>query len=277
MRAFQTIRYPIVHSPVVKGLLGLPLILGFGLVTAASASGETPLTPQQGLVENLHEDVDSPEETPLTPHADGTAEAPKPDESADNLELFEEDNCVFERFSWRHVLPLVPLTPTSDAEASADSPSGPEVDDTEPVPAKEAKYRVQREKVYFGNPGRFATPAMLSAAKVYAKIPTYKKILDRRLTKDDPEYWPLMRRASAAFVRGLKSVCSNEGYDLVGEVGSIEPVKKPASIPDITRAVTAAVRRVSIVRRTAVSEEETEKANDATVLKELRNFPDFGD
>jgi hypothetical protein len=130
--------------------------------------------------------------------------------------------------------------------AARDAPSTPAGKAAVPAPAEEGqatpdgKYKVQRKKLYYGDEKKFSRPAVLEAAKVYEKIPAYRSILDRRLTPDDPEYWPLMRKASAAFVKALKSVCSRDGYDLVGELGSIEPSDGEAAVPDITLKVTEA-------------------------------------
>ena len=59
---------------------------------------------------------------------------------------------------------------------------------------------------------------MVDAAKVYRQIPAHQEILSRKLNRNDPDYWPLMRKASQGFVRALSKVCKAKGYDLVGEV-----------------------------------------------------------
>ena len=116
-----------------------------------------------------------------------------------------------------------------------------------------------------------AAATSAEAAKIYAKIPEYRVIADKRLTRDDPEYWPLMRRASAVFVRSLKRVCGKDGYDLIGETGAIKPKAPTAEkVPSITRDVIRAVQLEKIVRG-AVEDDEA----DAAALEELVNFPEL--
>lgn len=134
----------------------------------------------------------------------------------------------------------VPLQQVPRAIAAADDP-----------PAK-PRYEIKKERIYYGDCTRFATPAVLSARKVYESIPAYRSILERGLTKDDPEYWPLLRRAARIFLVALKRVCREEGFDLVGEIESIRPAEdgdqddendNGDSVPDITDQVIEAAAR----------------------------------
>ncbi len=111
---------------------------------------------------------------------------------------------------------------------------------SEVSPALSDKYKVQEEKIYYGDPKNFHNPAVLDAAKIYNEIPAYQKIVQKGLTKNDPEYWPLMQKASNVFVRSLKAVCKEKGVDLVGEVSSISCDHD--QVPDITEAVIEAVK-----------------------------------
>jgi len=122
------------------------------------------------------------------------------------------------------------------------------------VPAAESeaaaseRYKVQEEKIYYGDPKNFRNPAVLDAAKIYNEIPAYQKIIQKGLTRNDPEYWPLMQKASNVFVRALKAVCKEKGIDLVGEVSSI--TCESAAVPEITEAVIAAVRENKLAAET---------------------------
>ena len=93
-------------------------------------------------------------------------------------------------------------------------------------------YEIEEDQIYFGHPKNFEKPCVLQAKKVYDGIFPYQDIVQRGLTKDDPEYWPLMRKAAYAFVRALKSVCKVHEFDLVGEPGSI--AREGQSVPDVT-------------------------------------------
>ena len=89
---------------------------------------------------------------------------------------------------------------------------------------------------------------MVEAAKVYKQIPAHQELLDRKLTRDDPDYWPLMRKASQAFVRALRKVCKEKGHDLVGELRTI--TIDGAAPPDITLEVIKALDKKDLARAT---------------------------
>lgn len=95
------------------------------------------------------------------------------------------------------------------------------------------------KKIYFGKADNATKPATVKAKTVYAQIPEYKEILRRGLTKDDIEYWTLMRKASKKFKAAIKKAAGTEGKDLVAEAGAIEV--KGETIPDMTAAVIAAL------------------------------------
>lgn len=100
---------------------------------------------------------------------------------------------------------------------------------SEPEPQE---VKIDEEKIYFGDVRRFSKPATVDAQKVYNRIPAYRKIVEKGLSRDDPEYWPLMRKAASEFTRVIKAVSRAGGYDLVGEVGSI--TSDEDEIPDVT-------------------------------------------
>ena len=134
-----------------------------------------------------------------------------------------------------------------------------------------SEFKVKRDKIYFGDLKSFNNPAVLEASKIYNKIPAYRKIIQKGLKKDDPEYWPLMRKASTDFVRALKSICLKTGHDLIGEIGSISPVKRSSKVPVITDAVIGAVQDRKKGRVTF----EKNSLEDEELLEKLINFPEF--
>ncbi len=128
------------------------------------------------------------------------------------------------------VIPVAPEREFHDFLNTAPKPKTPK-------PAKKTKieYKVDREKIYWGQPESFKYPAVIEAEEVYKQIPAYKKIREEKLEKDDPEYWPLMRKAARSFVSALKKACKSTSHDLVGEIGSIKATG--TTIPDITKKV----------------------------------------
>jgi hypothetical protein len=110
-----------------------------------------------------------------------------------------------------------------------------EADLSMPAEATEERYRIEEDKIYFGNAKKFQKPCVIEAQKVYDGISSYQKIVEHGFTKDNPEYWPLMRKAAAAFVRALKEVCKTGEFDLVGEIGAIDC--REHEVPDVTKDV----------------------------------------
>jgi hypothetical protein len=104
-----------------------------------------------------------------------------------------------------------------------------------------AKTKIDTDKIYYGDARKYSRPAVVEADKVYRRIPAYQEILERKLTRNDPDYWPLVRKASQAFVKALRKVCKAKSYDLVGEVHSISI--EGQTIPDITADVIAALEK----------------------------------
>jgi hypothetical protein len=105
----------------------------------------------------------------------------------------------------------------------------------------QAAARVDPDKIYYGDARKYSHPAVVDAAKVYAQIPAHQEIVSRKLTRNDPDYWPLMRKASQVFVRALKKVCQTKGYDLVGEAKTI--AAEGARVPEITDDVIGAIEK----------------------------------
>ncbi|MHC5020033.1 MAG: hypothetical protein ACYTGX_07975 [Planctomycetota bacterium] len=104
----------------------------------------------------------------------------------------------------------------------------------------DAKVKVlNAKKIYYGKADTATAPATVKAKKVFAKIPEYQEIVRRGLTKDDIEYWTLMKKASKKFRAAVKKAAGTEGKDLVAEEGAIEV--KGETIPDMTDAVIKAL------------------------------------
>ena len=74
----------------------------------------------------------------------------------------------------------------------------------------------------------------MDAAKVYAAIPEYKKVVEQKLTEKDAEYSLLMLKATRKFRAAVESVASDGAYDLVAAAGAV--TWEGHTIPDVTDA-----------------------------------------
>lgn len=86
-------------------------------------------------------------------------------------------------------------------------------------------------RAYYGNPRLIRKPAVVSADRIYQRIPEYKSILDEKLTDGSVRYHFLMKKASARFAKAIKKMARAEGHDFIAEVGAIDIVKKGAKSP----------------------------------------------
>ncbi|MFV1958830.1 MAG: hypothetical protein ACC662_05385, partial [Planctomycetota bacterium] len=77
-------------------------------------------------------------------------------------------------------------------------------------------------RVYLGNPRLIRKPAVVSADRVYQRIPEYRKIVDEGLTDRDVRYHFLMKKASARFAKAVRTMARAKGHDFVAEVGAVE-------------------------------------------------------
>ena len=103
------------------------------------------------------------------------------------------------------------------------------------------KTRINEADIYFGDPGDFKKPAVVDVDAVYAKIPEYRRIVEKNMHRDNPLYQILLTRASERFRKALSKCARLRGYDLIGGLGSIELEKK--TVPNITSLVMRALPR----------------------------------
>ncbi|MHC4470294.1 MAG: OmpH family outer membrane protein [Planctomycetota bacterium] len=102
---------------------------------------------------------------------------------------------------------------------------------------KKPKVEINEAEIYLGDPKSFKKPAVVDVDKVYAEIPEYKEIRDRKMDSSNPRYLFLMRAASDKFRAALEAVSKKHGYDLIGGLGSIKIEGK--KVPDVTQKVIA--------------------------------------
>lgn len=86
-------------------------------------------------------------------------------------------------------------------------------------------------RVYHGNARLIRKPAVCSADRVYRHIPEYQQILSEGLTEKDVRYHFLMKEASRKFLKAVKAMAREGGFDFVAEVGSVEVVRSEAPEP----------------------------------------------
>lgn len=110
--------------------------------------------------------------------------------------------------------------------------------------AVEVTYEVvDPDGIYFGSGEHPKSPAVITADDVWAQIPEYKKILDDDLDDDDAAYHLLMKKATERFAKALRKVAKRDGYDMIGEVGSIKASDPKTKIPDATDDLVEIVSR----------------------------------
>ena len=92
--------------------------------------------------------------------------------------------------------------------------------------------------VYYGKLEGAQKPAELVAKTVFAEIPEYKKIKEKGLTEDDPEYWILLGKANDKFYAAVRKIGEQFKFDVVIEKGSSRFDSTP---PDVTQKVISAL------------------------------------
>ncbi|MDP7033347.1 MAG: hypothetical protein QF752_02525 [Planctomycetota bacterium] len=98
------------------------------------------------------------------------------------------------------------------------------------------------DHIYHGDSESYEKAGVISADKVYMAIPAYRRVVEEGMKKDNPSYWILMEKATKMFHRSLVRNERENGFDLVGEIGSIRPPNKTPE--DITNKVVTIVRRM---------------------------------
>ena len=98
--------------------------------------------------------------------------------------------------------------------------------------------------VYYGSSRYPKAPAVCAVDDVWAEIPEYKKILADELDESDPRYHLLLKRATKRFHAALKKLAKRDGYDLIGNIGSVKALgKKKKKIATVTRGLIDLVSR----------------------------------
>ena len=75
-------------------------------------------------------------------------------------------------------------------------------------------------KVYYGKLDGAKKPAEVEAIKVFQAIPEFKEIVDRGLSKGDPEYFALLNKANTKFFNAVRKAAQDSDRDVVVEKGS---------------------------------------------------------
>jgi hypothetical protein len=107
--------------------------------------------------------------------------------------------------------------------------------------AAEAKYQVERSKVYHGNPDAFAKPAVVKSLTVFQNIKAYKTIEEEKVSSESARYFLLLKEANEVFRTALATIAKEEKVDLIGEVGAIKAEDPKVSLPDVTQKMVKSV------------------------------------
>jgi hypothetical protein len=99
-----------------------------------------------------------------------------------------------------------------------------------------------RSKIYLGDADRFAKPAVVTAARVYAEITEYQEVKRRQIDRNDPDFYVLMEKAARKFRTALEEAAKSGPYDLVGEKGAV--TRTDGSMPDLTDAAVEHVKKL---------------------------------
>ena len=87
-------------------------------------------------------------------------------------------------------------------------------------------------KVYAGKIKGAKKPAIIEAKKVFNEIDEYKKIIEKGLTPDDPEYYTLLAAANRKFYAAVERVAGTGKYDCIAEEGTVKFGKKAPNVTD---------------------------------------------
>ena len=94
---------------------------------------------------------------------------------------------------------------------------------------------ISAENVYYGNQNKYKKPVEINAKKVFAVIPAYKEIVDKKIPADSALYMVKLDEANKVFAKVLKSFAADNKYDLVCEEGSVKDA--PNATDDVVKLV----------------------------------------
>lgn len=99
---------------------------------------------------------------------------------------------------------------------------------------------IDRARIVFGDPdGAVDRVAVIDAAKVRSRTAAWQALESEKIPAEDPRRARLMEEAEQAVREAAAKVADADGYDLIGEVGSI--IIRGRSVPEITSRVIAAL------------------------------------
>jgi Skp family chaperone for outer membrane proteins len=94
--------------------------------------------------------------------------------------------------------------------------------------------------IYYGKKDGARKPAEIKAQDAFNEIAEYKKIKEKGLTKDDAEYWVLLKKANEKFNTAVKKIAEDQKYDVVAEKGKHKFESTPV---DITKKVVEILKK----------------------------------
>lgn len=84
---------------------------------------------------------------------------------------------------------------------------------------------------------KYKKPAVLTTSTVFAAIPEWKQIQEKKLKKTCAEYHLLLKKANEKFTKAIGKVRGSGSYDIIAEVGAIQCTNCTAT--DVTANIIA--------------------------------------
>jgi len=100
-----------------------------------------------------------------------------------------------------------------------------------------APEHVDQQRVFWGDPKGFDTPAEVDYRAVVQATPEYSELRKKKVEKGSAKYWILLNNASERALRVIGEVAVSTEYDLVVDKGFLGELTPPLEGKDITSQV----------------------------------------
>lgn len=100
-----------------------------------------------------------------------------------------------------------------------------------------APEQMDEQRIFWGDPKGFATPAEVDYRKVVQATPEYDEMKKKKVETGSAKYWILLNNASERALRIISEVAVSTEYDLVVDKGFLGELDPPLEGKDITTEV----------------------------------------
>ena len=97
--------------------------------------------------------------------------------------------------------------------------------------------KVDEQRVFWGDPKGFETPAEVDYKAVVLATPEYSEMKKKKVEKGSAKFWILLNNASERALRAIGEVAVSTEYDLVVDKGFLGALEPPLEGGDITTQV----------------------------------------